>query len=244
MPDDSTFFSIAAGLLPTFMLAGFLSDKLKPPQEKHQAPRAAFWVLLAAGLYFVLAEITAIRAAISGEPTDFDRWVVSIALIAAASGTVFPVLRTWIENVDQGKRRAPYVALVGGLVAIGIVSVLMLSNAVQGAARSEDLRANEAAWDRLLTEQRRLYAQEDRLERELSGFIIRESKVLRRPRSPDTRGKLFLLREQRRSVENQLDDVADQLRRLRDESERLNEETERLLGNLPGPGLVGGHGVG
>jgi uncharacterized membrane protein YidH (DUF202 family) len=233
MPDDSTFFAIAAALLPTLMLAGLLSDKLKPPEEKSDAPRWPFWVILFTGCSFVFAEVVAIGAAISGEPEDVERLVVSATLIAAAVGTVLLVLLPWIENVEREKRRAAILPLAGLLVVLAVGAVAVLHKAVENAALFEDQQANEAAWDRLLTEQRSLYAQEARLYREHTRLIVRESDLLTGPRAPDTRGRLFLLRQQIRSVEAQLEDVAREQRRLAQEAEQLNEETERLLWRRP-----------
>jgi hypothetical protein len=50
-------------------------------------------------------EVIAIRVAISGEPENADRWVVSAALVVAAIGIVGLVLMPWIENIEPGPRR-------------------------------------------------------------------------------------------------------------------------------------------
>jgi len=244
MPDDSTFFSIAAALLPTLMLAGLLSDKLKPPKEKSRTLPLQFGGIAATGVFFVAAEVGAITAAISGEPSDLQRWVVSIALILAAIGTVLLVLLPWIERFEQKRRWVPTLFLAALFLAAGVPAVLGLNEAVEDASLVEDLQANKAASDRnldalerLLTEQRRLYAQEDRLQRDRSRLILQEVDLLTGPRGPDTRGRRFLLREQLRSVEDQLDALARERRRLTDEfvrlskeAERINKEAERLAG--------------
>ena len=91
MADDRTFFELAAALLPALMLGGLLSDRLRPPSGPRAAPPWPFWALLIGGTFFVLAETSAIEAAITGEPSDFDRVIVSVALILAAVGTVLLV---------------------------------------------------------------------------------------------------------------------------------------------------------
>jgi hypothetical protein len=183
MTDDRTFFEIAAALLPALMLAALFSDRLKPPPESAPAPapRWPFWLLLFCGAYFLFAETAALSAAITGEPSDYDRIVVSIALIAAALGTVLLVLIPWIQDVEPGKRRGHVIALAVVLLIQGVSAVRILNSSIDTASLQEqtdeflrESRAN-AESERLLRQQEVLIARRSRLQRELSPLLHRRS---------------------------------------------------------------------
>jgi hypothetical protein len=231
MPNDSAFFDIAAALLPALMLAGLLSDKLKPPSGESPAPRWPFFLILLAGNFFVFAEVVAISAAISGEPDGFDRVVVSAALIAAALGIVVLVLLPWVENVEPRNRRRHVWGLAASVLVLGGGSVALLINAVEHAAFLEEANEQEDRARALLAEQERIYAKDARLERELSRLILRRAVLLSRPRGSDARAKGFLLGQDIRSVEAQLDDLEREEGRVFRQFAELTGEAERLFGD-------------
>jgi MFS family permease len=135
--DPRLFFQVAAALIPTLVFGGFLTDRLRPPEDWDLRRRSWPALLLMFCAFFVLlAEVTAIHATLTGRAAAHETWIVALAVVGATvallAGLVWPwvapLFRHPLGRVGAGTR----VVLALGIVGIVVMSALVLASAVRG----------------------------------------------------------------------------------------------------------------
>lgn len=220
MGGDRAFFQIAAALLPALMFGALLTDRLRPPATigRHYG-RVVFGVVVGA-TFLLFAETVAIKAAITGEPTSFERVLVALAVMIASGGTVAMALYPWIAKLPHGERAVHIVGAVALVTVVAVGSVRMLDSAVRFSTSEEKIDEINA-----------LYRQDNALERrrtaamrELANLSERRDKLLRQggPRN----------RARARTLKYLFDLQVRDLERIQNEqellSERMKEAAEAL----------------
>jgi hypothetical protein len=126
MPQVSSFFELAALLIPVLMLSGYATQRLRPTPLFQSVLRgtetpdlvAAAIIVVVFGVFPALAEGTALSATMAGgEASEFDTWLVGLALALGtwwvAGSIVWPWLSQWWRFARPMK--AILMALFAGL---------------------------------------------------------------------------------------------------------------------------------
>ena len=127
--DPALFFQIAAGLIPVLLFGSVLTDKLEPPKfVRQQTARgwAFFVLLLVLGNVVVLAEITAISAAITGEAAVWQARLVAAVIAVGTVGLVAAIAWPYLKALrppDMTDRTFARLATLMGLVALFVIVV-------------------------------------------------------------------------------------------------------------------------
>lgn len=138
MADDRAFFQIAAALLPALMFGGLLSDRLRPPARTARGYELLSRSCSLGGVCLLYAEAIAIRVAITGAPSTFERIVVVLAVMGASALALFMLLVPWVKQIPR-PRRNHWASVIVGLSVTAAGTVLALDNAVKFSTGQEQL---------------------------------------------------------------------------------------------------------
>jgi len=124
---DRRFFELAVTLIPIFFLTGAVASAARVPRGKVW-PRDSHVYGIAALLTFVLIEVNAelrgIEALVSGNVSDFNRYLVLTGLVLAIFGAAASLIAPWVRHFYRsgpGLRHVGITLAVGGLLFIGTI---------------------------------------------------------------------------------------------------------------------------
>src|SRR6476469_3285579 len=83
---ERSFFELAATLLPVLLLTGVLTRTLRPPPLGQPVKVWRLHLIVIGVVLGAFAELSALRAVTTGQPSDFDRTIVPLALTFAIFG--------------------------------------------------------------------------------------------------------------------------------------------------------------
>jgi hypothetical protein len=159
MPQTSSFFELAALLVPVLMLSGYVTARLKSPKipelaawGRHRMSGVFTWlgVILMFGLLPMAAEVLALSAVMSGgDARTVETWIVAITLAFGVLSLAVALVWPWIRIAWLATRRPGKVAsvLAGVVIVIGFGYTLKTGVDIQLMRATTD-RA-EATQDRL-----------------------------------------------------------------------------------------------
>lgn len=130
MGGEQAFFSFAAGVIPTLTFGGLLTDRLKPPDE---AKPWHVMALVAGASLLLFAELTAIRAAATGEVDPAGRAIVAIALFALTAGILMLLIFPWIDRIPIHRHQVVLakVSTSLGLIIVAGIGAIVVSGSVR-----------------------------------------------------------------------------------------------------------------
>jgi hypothetical protein len=124
---DRRFFQLAVTLIPIFFLTGAVASAARVPWGKVW-PRTSHVYGIVVLLVFVLIEINAelrgIETLVSGDATDFDRYVVLTGLVLALFGAATSLIAPWVRHFYRsgpGLRHIGITLAIGGVLFIGTI---------------------------------------------------------------------------------------------------------------------------
>jgi len=150
MQGEQIFFQLAATLIPVFLFVGAVSQRLHPGPWLNRRGRtfAALVLAMAIALIPVLAEATAINAALGSHHTSsFDRWLVALTLCAATVAACLSVIWPLLDALDRrlgGKFR---IVIALGAVAVAVSSAWVLDSGVKAAVKLQQFERMDEALD-------------------------------------------------------------------------------------------------
>jgi hypothetical protein len=138
---ELAFYEVAATLIPLFLLAGVVFDRMKP-RQRDSAGRVSKMILLipALGAWAILAEVTAISALVSANSSLLTRLTVASALSAGMVAVVASVWQPWFERYKMmrpDRAQAAWRPTVALLLCAFAATVWIMEAAVSGQ-RSEE----------------------------------------------------------------------------------------------------------
>jgi hypothetical protein len=146
------FFELAATLIPVFLLAGIVTERIRPQADDtyertllHASLRPTFATL---GL---VAEFLAINAVATGNSIWLFRWFVSGFLIASMVLAILLLWRPWLEQFQgQDRSRAHKLGrwVYGILTALALLGWVNLATGVTNGSRIEGANTYEHRYER------------------------------------------------------------------------------------------------
>jgi len=119
---EQTFFETAATLLPILLLTGVLTQGLRPPSSWQIAKNRRFALICVGVTLGAFAELSALDAVVSGQPTDFQRTVVPLAIAFAIAGVGAAIVAPWLTRLrhdhPQWRRHYRWVAVGFSILAL------------------------------------------------------------------------------------------------------------------------------
>src|SRR4051794_5049237 len=97
---DLTFFDTAAVLIPVLLLGGAIANRLAPAKDRPRG-RGVPWILGVAAFFFLpaIAEVYAIEAALTDDPSALQGWVVVIAVAFGTWALAAAISWPWLERM-------------------------------------------------------------------------------------------------------------------------------------------------
>jgi hypothetical protein len=124
---DQRFFQLAVTLIPIFFLTGAVASAARVPRGKVW-PRNSHVYGIVVLLLFVLIEINAelrgIETLVSGDVTDFDRYLVLTGLVLAIFGAATSLIAPWVRHFYRsgpGLRHIGITLAISGVLFIGTI---------------------------------------------------------------------------------------------------------------------------
>jgi hypothetical protein len=152
---EQAFFSFAAGIIPALTFGGLLTDRLKPPDE------TKLWhliTLFVSASLLLFAELTAIRAAATGEVDPVGRAIVAFALFAVTAGILLLLIFPWIDRIPMRRDHAVLtkVSTSFGLIIFAGIAAVVVSGSIRWSSTVESFeKERQVRLDIVQLEQRR-----------------------------------------------------------------------------------------
>lgn len=138
---EIAFYEVAATLIPLFMLAGVVFDRLKPRgREKPSRVRKMSIYVPLVGAFAIAAEVIAIGVIVSGNSNLLTRLVVASALSAGMVAVVASVwdpwarMHGWLSPLSAGPARR---GAVVALAAVFVFTVVLMEVAASSQSDEE-----------------------------------------------------------------------------------------------------------
>jgi hypothetical protein len=152
-PQTSSFFELAALLIPVLLLSGYVTQRLRPTpnfesvvrgtETRDSVIRVAIVALF--GLLPIMAEVTALSATMSGGATStFRTWLVAAAVVVGIMSVAGTIVWPWFRQTWNVASRTTRVVLAVCLTGLLIQGANVLRSGVElqrYAARKAELFA-------------------------------------------------------------------------------------------------------
>ena len=141
------FFELAASLLPVFLLAGIVTERVSPSRsESYSRILSHVGLIPAFALLALVAEFLSINSVATGNSVAIFRWFVCVALVASMVLVVFLLWIPWWQSLyDKDPISAKkYKRLFNwSVIPLAIIGVLLLGQGVENGVAVEGANTYE-----------------------------------------------------------------------------------------------------
>jgi hypothetical protein len=151
VPQISSFFELAALLIPVLLLSGYVTQRLRPTPLWESVLRGTatrdsvvrVGIVALFGLLPIMAEVAALSATMSGGTASaFNTWLVAAAVVIGIVSVAGTIVWPWFRQTWNIMARVPRVVLVFGVTGLLVQGANLLHAGVDNqrwAARRAEL---------------------------------------------------------------------------------------------------------
>ncbi|MFL5900078.1 MAG: hypothetical protein ACJ75S_02620 [Solirubrobacterales bacterium] len=221
------FFELAASLLPVFLLAGIVTERVSPSRsESYSRILSHVGLIPAFALLALVAEFLSINSVATGNSVAIFRWFVCVALVASMVLVVFLLWIPWWQSLyDKDPISAKkYKRLFNwSVIPLAIIGVLLLGQGVENGVAVEGANTYEHRYERNDSAQAALRRHAQDLTVEALGVRAQIGMARAEGRSPAAISGLV---KERRELKRLLGEASGEQVELSQEARRLKRELD------------------